>query len=231
MTPAGDVPELLLEELARADEQHARALAELDELAAPTAGIRSDSDRLARFLEEAPTEARRLEAALAEAAADRAQRERAVGEARDQIEAAASGREAEPAAAARRDVVRAEDALALARRRVDAAEAAVAAHRERVADAGREAGAVEARAHALAAALRGVPRVATEAGTAPPPGLTGVSDWASTAGAALFLARGAVGAERDAVIRQANELASAVLGEPIAAASVDVVRRRLEPPA
>jgi hypothetical protein len=48
------------------------------------------------------------------------------------------------------------------------------------------------------------------------------------AGAALFVARGSVAAERDAVIRQANELASAMLGEPVAAGSVAVVRRQLE---
>ena len=52
--------------------------------------------------------------------------------------------------------------------------------------------------------------------------------WVDTAQAALLVAHSQAAAERDAVIRQANELGSAVLGEPLGSASVAVLTRRVE---
>jgi hypothetical protein len=46
--------------------------------------------------------------------------------------------------------------------------------------------------------------------------------------ASLFVARGQVAAEREAVIRQANELGAVALGEPLTSASAAVVTRRVE---
>ena len=55
-----------------------------------------------------------------------------------------------------------------------------------------------------------------------------LATWATEARAALFVARGRLAAERDAVIRQANELAALVLGEPLSVQSAGLVARRVE---
>jgi hypothetical protein len=44
----------------------------------------------------------------------------------------------------------------------------------------------------------------------------------------VLVARGGLETERERIVREANELASSVLGEPLYTASVAVVRRRLE---
>ena len=80
----------------------------------------------------------------------------------------------------------------------------------------------------VAESLRGRPRLAEAAGHAPGPGLVGVIEWASGARAALFVARTAVATEREALIRQANELGSVILGEPLYAASPMVVAATVE---
>ena len=53
-------------------------------------------------------------------------------------------------------------------------------------------------------------------------------EWAGRARAALFVARGGLAAERDAVVRQANELGALVLGEPLTAGGPASVARRIE---
>jgi chromosome segregation ATPase len=63
-----------------------------------------------------------------------------------------------------------------------------------------------------------------------PPGetLAELAEWGRRVHAALFVVRGQLEAERDRLIREANELAGAVLGEQLAGSSVALVRRRLE---
>jgi hypothetical protein len=87
---------------------------------------------------------------------------------------------------------------------------------------------LQAEGRSLAEALRNRPRIAEEAGVQPAPGLDSLLEWAETARAALLVARSQAMAERDAVIRQANELGSVSLGEPLGSASVGVVARRVE---
>ncbi|MDQ3891244.1 MAG: hypothetical protein M3312_11945, partial [Actinomycetota bacterium] len=72
------------------------------------------------------------------------------------------------------------------------------------------------------------PQLAEHGGAAPGPGLAGVSTWATSARAALFVARGGLVSEREAVIRQANELGALVLGEPLTSATPSLVARRIE---
>jgi hypothetical protein len=79
----------------------------------------------------------------------------------------------------------------------------------------------------LAASLAGRERLAAEAGAPPAAGLGGVVAWAVAARAAVFVARSGGIREREAVVREANELAAAVLGEPVAGASVASVVARL----
>jgi hypothetical protein len=62
----------------------------------------------------------------------------------------------------------------------------------------------------------------------PGPGIAGVLEWAASAHAAVLVVRSGLETERERVVREANELASSVLGEPLYATSVAAVRRRLE---
>ena len=62
----------------------------------------------------------------------------------------------------------------------------------------------------------------------PGPGIEGVLEWAARAHAAVFVARSGLETERERVVREANELAASVLGEPLYATSVALVRQRLE---
>ncbi len=62
----------------------------------------------------------------------------------------------------------------------------------------------------------------------PEPGLSGLAEWGARAHAALVVARGGLEAERERIVREANELASSVLGEPLYTARVAQVRKRLE---
>jgi chromosome segregation ATPase len=218
----------LLAELVRADAEHSAALRELDELVDGTRAVRARADELASIAASVPAERERLSAALAGAEADAGARAAALAEAERELAAAEAKADRERLAAARRFHVRAQDALRMAERRSAQARSEREAFEERVAAALREAPEVEARAAALAAALRGRPRGADEAGRPPDPGLDGVARWASAARAALVVARSGVATEREAVIRQANELASMLLGEPLAAASAADVARRVE---
>ena len=80
----------------------------------------------------------------------------------------------------------------------------------------------------LAGALAREPRVGSLAPPAENPDPSAVQDWAARAHAAVLVARSGLEAERDRIVRETTELASAVLGEPIPATSVAVLRERIE---
>jgi chromosome segregation protein len=217
-----------LRELERADEAASVVLAELDELRREIEALRARSLELEAFLARLPSERARLAAGI-----DAAERE--VTTARDalaaaELELAAAEREGkrERLAAARRAEVRTRDALRDAERRASELRAREARLEEDAREAADETPRVEERARALAEALRGRPRFAERVGESPAAGLAGVVDWASNALAALFVARAGLASEREAVIRQANELGALVLGEPLMAASASSVTRRVE---
>jgi hypothetical protein len=218
----------VLHELVRADEQHAATLAELDALAARVDEAGAGAGHVAALLERAPAEGERLGAEVEEAERDVAERAGALRDAEAELERVAGGRDREREQAARREVVRARDALSMGEKRLESARKAVSEHERRVEEARRQAPELERQAARLADELCGRPRLAPDAGRAPAPGLAGVTAWASSARAALAVARGGAAAERDAIVRQANELASAVLGEPQAAASAAAVAARAE---
>jgi hypothetical protein len=217
-----------LRELERADEEAAAMLADLDELARQVDDVRTRAMELQAFLIRLPAVRDRLEASAREserrAQADRAELAGAEREAAEAERGSDDGR----IAASRHRVTRARDVLHMAERRVDE----VAAER---AELDAEAGAAEReeadlgqRALQLARALRGRSRLAVQAAGQPAPGLAGAAEWASGARAALFVGRGALAAERGALIRQANELGAVVLGEPVLSGSAAQVARRVE---
>jgi len=129
---------------------------------------------------------------------------------------------------ARKEAATARDGLAdalAARARIDERESALV-EEERALVAEGEA-LVEA-AERVAEGVRGVGRVTESAGRAPGTSLAELDDWGSRVRSALFVARGTLEAERERVVVEANVLATTVLGEELGAASVALVRRRLE---
>jgi chromosome segregation ATPase len=203
-------------------------LAELDALA----------EEVERIREEAAAAGERLERLPGERAAARAEREEAealAAERRETHEAAAAalakaeaGRDDARIAEARREELRARDLLRSAERRAERARA----DEERL--EGEEAALAQTvqefaeRARRLADELARRPGLSE---TAAPPAEAGPAElaaWATETRAALFVARGRLASEREAVIRQANELGALVLGEPLTAQSAARVARRVE---
>jgi hypothetical protein len=129
---------------------------------------------------------------------------------------------------ARKEAATARDGLAdalAARARIDERESALV-EEERALVA--EGEALAEAAERVAEGVRGVGRVTESAGRAPGTSLAELDDWGSRVRSALFVARGTLEAERERVVVEANVLGTAVLGEELGAASVALVRRRLE---
>ena len=217
-----------LRELEQADEAVSVVLTELDELYAACERVRERALELEVFASRLPdtrvATARTLEESRRTAEEARA----AHGQAREELRAAEEQDDAERLGAARRFELRTRDALAGAERRVRAAEAEAARLEDEAAAAEREGEEVGERAAELAAALRERPRLAMDAGELRETGLAGIAEWGTRARAALLVARGQLASERDAVIRQANELGALVLGEPLTAKSASGVARQVE---
>jgi len=128
--------------------------------------------------------------------------------------------------AARRAAVRTRDLAGGAERKVERLRAEEVALEGEARAVAAELPDLDRLAAELAARLAHVRR-APQAGSAEA-GPAGVAAWASRAEGSLFVARGGLETERERVIRQANELAAAALGEPLAASSVSRVREQLE---
>jgi hypothetical protein len=214
-----------LRELEDADEEVGAVLAELDVLLHDTEAVRQRALELEAFFLRLPAEREAASAGVAHAREEVVTARAALAEAERTLARAAE--DEDPARQAGHFAVRAKDRVTAAERRVAEAEAATEALERRASAAREESGALEKRARGLAEALRSRPRLAEDAGADPPPGLGGVAEWGSAARAALFVARGQLAIEREAVIRQANELGSLALGEPLASASAAVVARRV----
>ncbi len=181
--------------------------------------VRRRSEAVQLFLESTPGELARLGLAEAEARDREAAAAAAVTEAERQAsEAATTARELE---AARR---LAQDAAARHGHVVE--ERVALLERERL--SGSEIVALLREASDVATRLDEVPRVSQSGREPPGEGLAELAEWGRRVQAALFVVRGQLEAERDRLIREANELAGAVLGEQLAGSSVALVRKRLE---
>ena len=218
----------LLAELEKADAACAATRSELDALLRETIDVRARAEELAGILAAAPAERKRVSEALEAAEAEAKERAEALATAEAELAAAAKRRDPDRLASAKRSRDRAQDDVIAADRRVASCRTAREEHMRLVEAVESEVPEVEAHASDLAGRLKGRPRLAPEAGRAPAAGLAGVSVWAASARAALVVARSGVAAEQDSVVRQANELASTLLGEAQAATSVAVVARRVE---
>ena len=107
--------------------------------------------------------------------------------------------------------MRAADLVSVSRRRLDRAREGLAA--------------LEARAAAAPDEIARLTALAREAGHGEPG--ADLADWASRARAALLVERSSLDTRREQLVREANELASAQLGEQVST-SVAGVRERLE---
>jgi chromosome segregation ATPase len=110
-------------------------------------------------------------------------------------------------------VARAVDHIAVAESRIERAQSAYD-------QLDRDAKALPRELDELEADARALPGV--------PPMSTSLVEWASRAHAELFVAAGQIDVERDRVIREANELASMLLGEPTYGATVAQALARVE---
>jgi chromosome segregation protein len=214
----------LLRELELADEEAGAALAELDELAREAESVRVKALDLAAFEARLPGKREAAGAELTRARGEREAARAALAEAEAAVRTARPDGEAD----ARRFEIRARDRVSVAERRARSAEEACEALERRAEDSKRAGEELGSRAAAVAEALQGRPRVAVEAGAAPTPGLAGVANWGEAARAALFVARGQVAAERDALVRQANEVGGLALGEPLTTLGASAIVRRVE---
>ena len=210
-------------ELEQRDETAAARLATLAALDRSVDDIRAQAERVSVFNERLPADRSHLEQALVDAETD-------LSSARDALvganEAVARARSDDARTTARRhEAHAASDLHTSEERRNRLAGRQESLEREAV-EADSESASLFAEALALSGALETAPRVARPA--PPGPHLEEILEWTARAHAALFVARSGLETERERVVREANELAASVLGEPLYATSVAVVRKRIQ---
>jgi chromosome segregation ATPase len=201
-------------ELEHRDAEIGRALEAAERLEADIDRVRADAEEAAAFLNGVPGRIQQLQAHVR-----RTNTEREAAEVAAQVAAAEVERAQGESARleATRNLQKAEDSLADAR--LQFARACV-----EVVRAGFELAQRKAYAETLAdLAAKLAPRVRDT--PAPAEGLEGTIEWAGRARGAILLERSNLERERDAVVRQAIELAANVSGEP--ATSVAGLRNRL----
>jgi hypothetical protein len=218
----------LLAELERMDEATGAELAEIDELSAAVAEIHRQAVELHELLARLPEEREAVARAVDESGRELADAKDALRQAEEELAAAEAGDDPERVTAARRFEVRARDHLHIAERKAAAARAHASDLAARADAAQVQVAELETRARQLAKVLEQRPRLTEDAVATPAPGPAGVAEWATRARAALLVARSQLAEERDAVVRQANELGAVLLGEEIPAASAAAVARRVE---
>ena len=221
----------ILEDLERSEEEVAAELAEIDELYASGEQVRLAAHDLVDLLGRLPGEREAAAREIEESARAREEARAVFENAEQELAAAEKTSDQEVLAAARRFHVRTRDTLHLAERRARAAEDHAAELEAAATAAEGHVKELNARAQELAQVLGRRPRVALETETAADASPAQVAEWGTQVRAALLVARSQVAVERDALVRQANELASNVVGEPVAAMSAagaaDLLRRTL----
>jgi chromosome segregation ATPase len=180
-------------------ERQARRLRELDHAAAE---IRHAAEAIDAFFSAYPAEETARREELASAEAELRERRAELADAQSEL---ASARDDELRELAQRALARADDHVGVAAARLERARRACD-ELERDAHAmPRAVPDLEARASAIADEAADVPE--------PGEGPRALVEWASHAHAELFVAAGYIDTQRERLIREANELASALTGE------------------
>jgi chromosome segregation ATPase len=203
-------------ELERRDEELAHALADVERMQADVEELRTHGDATRAFLGALPELVARR-AGDVEAAT--AAREVAEAQLTTADEALARARKDDQRLDAERQRQRALDALSDAARWLEQAREALEVARSEGDERRAEADSLTRRAAALAPGIRDLPP--------PGDGLAGALEWASRARGALLLEHSNLVREREAIIREANELTASVLGEPLVSSAVAGLRHRL----
>jgi chromosome segregation ATPase len=188
-----------LRQLVRLEHDEAVESERLHRIDAEVAELRERAASVSRFFVEEREVDRRLRAAEDEARAEAERRDAEVAAAEQELAGATNEDER---ALAEQQLARALGHVEVAARDAQRAAEDRAAFEREVDALTRELPLLEQRAGELASEIPGAP--------APDEAL---DDWASRAHAALFVAAGQVDARRDRAIREANELASSLLGE------------------
>lgn len=199
-----------LRALAGRDAELAARRAALGAKDAEIAAIRGRAEQIDAALAAQPVERERRRTEYDEARAELDRRRGELAHAERVLEEAADEEERAHAGHA---VDRARDHIAVAQARVDRAGAAVAALERDETELPRELGLLEERA-------RAVPDAPVLSGS--------LTDWASRAHAEVFVAGGQIDTERERIIREANELATMLLGEPTYGSTPAQALRRVE---
>jgi len=192
-----------LRRLASLDDELAARERRLQELDETVREVRGRAEALEAFFAGHDDAERRTRSAIESAEAEVERRRAEVAEAKSALDGA---RDDDRRELARRALARAEDHLSVAEIALGRASTDAAQLEHAAADWQRELPLIEDRARQLSRDL----------GDAKPPasGAPALIAWASHAHASLFVAVRQLEAERERVIREANELASALVGEP-----------------
>jgi hypothetical protein len=196
----------------REDADESERLRRLDD---DVALVRQRAEATERFFALERVEADRLSAAEAEAREQAERRSADLAEAENEL--AQAGDDDERALAEQR-VTRARDHVEVAAHAAERAAEARAAFDLEGTRLRRELPELEARAASLTAEIPG----------ADPPGADGLVEWAARAHAAIFVAQGQVDVRRERTIREANELATSLLGEPTYGSTPEQALARVE---
>lgn len=177
------------------------------------AAVRARAEEIDAFFTAYPSAETRAREALAAAEGDLEARRAEAAAAQAEL---AHAQSADERAAAERAVGRAQDHLEIAEGRVGRAVA--------------ERDALERNAAAMPEELRSLAaRAAVVAeGDAPGDAPRELADWAARMQASLFVAAGQIDNQRERIIREANELATMLLGEPAYGATPAQARARVE---
>jgi chromosome segregation ATPase len=207
-----------LQVLAARDADLAGGAERLRELDQQVAVLRERAETIDAFFAAYPEEERRRREAADVAQRELGRRQSELAEAEQELAAA---RETEARERAESVVGRSRDHVAVAEATLARATEAAAELEREAASVAEEVPLLEKRARTASA---GMPRV-------PPPadGLRDLVEWASHAHAELFVAAGQLDAQRERVIREANELATMLLGEPTYGSTVGQLTERVLP--
>jgi chromosome segregation ATPase len=196
-----------LRDLARRDADLAARAAELRARDAEVSGLRRRAEAIDDFFASFAEEDARRAALVSAAAVELAARHDELANAEAQL---ARTRDADARTHAQHAVDRARDHIVIAEKTLERAEHAVADLEREAIELPEELAEVERRAHANVRGARAV------------------IEWASREHAEVFVAAGQIDLQRERVIREANELASMLLGEPTYGSTVEQALARVE---
>ncbi len=199
-----------LRRLAALDAELAESASALRELDGRVTAIRGRTGAIDAFFAAYPEEKAHRAAELKDAEDELSRRRDELAEAQRTL---AEAREDEARIHAEHAVARALDHIAVAENRLARA-------RSSYDELERDAAALPRELEELEAGARAIPDVSPFGGS--------LVDWASHAHAELFVAAGQVDVQRERVLREANELASMLLGEPTYGATVAQALARVE---